>query len=378
LLGALAWLVASVEWFRGIGRVPLLEATKVPEPDRYPSVSVVVAARDEVRAVGEAVGSLLAQDYPGPFQVVAVDDRSTDGTGEVLGRLASEDAKLKVLRVQELPPGWLGKTHAQGLGAGEAAGEWLLFTDADVRFSPGAVRRAVAFAKEGGLDHLVLFPEVVSKGVLLRGFVGAFAGFFLMGFRPWRARDARFRSYVGVGAFQLVRRGAYEAVGGHRRIRLRPDDDVKLGKAIKGKGFRQDVAFGTGLVSVEWHRSALGAVRGLEKSIFPGVDYSLPVALFAAVGLVFTNVVPYGSLLFSRGPLRYVHGLNVALILAFYAVQARYTGDRLPLLYWALHPVSAGLLAYATLRSAYKILHRGGLEWRGTFYPLEELKQNRV
>jgi hypothetical protein len=174
----------------------------------------------------------------------------------------------------------------------------------------------------------------------------------------------------------MVRRGAYEAVGGHRKIALRPDDDVRLGRLVKTHGFRQDVAFGTGLVRVRWHETVGGAVRGLEKSIFPGMDYRLLATVFAALGLVLTNVVPFAGALF-RGRLRRLHGLNVALILGFYAVQGRYTGARLPVVYWALHPLSADLLAYAALRSAYRVLRRGGVVWRGTFYPLEELKENR-
>lgn len=365
-------------WFRGIRRIPLLAELDLPDPERLPPVSVVVAARNEERVVGETIPSLLAQDYGGEAEVVAVDDRSTDGTGAELARLASAHPRLEVLRVDELPDGWLGKTHAQGLGAEAATGDWIVFTDADVRFAPGTVRRAVAFAEARGLDHLVLLPEVVSEGPLLRGFVGAFSGLFLVALRPWLAGDLESKASVGVGAFQMVRREVYRAIGGHRPISLRPDDDVRLGALIKGRGFRQDVAFGTGLVRVRWHETVGGAVRGLEKSIFPGMDYRPGATVLAALVLVLTNVVPFVAVFF-RGRLRPLHALNAATVLGFYAVQGRYTGAKLPALsYWALHPVSAGLLAYAALRSVYKILRRGGVEWRGTFYPLEELKKNRA
>lgn len=350
----------------------------VPEPAVYPHLSVVVAARDEERAVGEAVRSLLAQDYPGPFEVVAVDDRSTDATGAILRSLAASDPRLTVLRVEELPEGWLGKTHAQGLGAGESVGVWILFTDADVRFAPEALRRAVAFAEAHERDHLVLFPEVFSEGVLLRGFVAAFALFFLLALRPWRVRDPKSREFVGVGAFQLVRREAYLASGGHRAVALRPDDDVKLGKVIKAAGFRQDVAFGTGLVVVEWHRSAWGAVRGLEKSIFPGMDYRVGATVLGALVLVLTNVLPFVGVFLGRGSARWSSGGSVALILALYAAQTRFTGARLSFLYGLLHPLSSSLLAYAALRSTRKALRSGGIEWRGTLYPLDELRRNKV
>jgi glycosyltransferase involved in cell wall biosynthesis len=236
---------------------------------------VILAARDEERSVGESVTSLLAQDYPGTLEVIAVNDRSTDRTGGILDELATRyPGRLRVSNVESLPAGWLGKTHALYAGAGEAKGEWLLFTDADVDFSPGCVTRAVRYATENGLDHLTLPPEIVCKSVLLRSFVASFTVVFEMTQRPWRVRDPGTREHVGVGAFNLIRKEAYEQIGTHRAISMRPDDDMKLAKLVKRHGFKQGVAYGVGLIGVEWHQTLPEAVRGLSKSMFPGVDYS--------------------------------------------------------------------------------------------------------
>jgi cellulose synthase/poly-beta-1,6-N-acetylglucosamine synthase-like glycosyltransferase len=210
LLSAL-WFGVAADWFRGSGRVPVLANLRGTgsKPDDYPSVSVVVAARDEREAVESALRSLLEQDYPGRLEVIAVDDRSTDGTGDVMTGLAARmPGRLRHLRVDRLPEGWLGKNHALWLGAGEAEGGWLLFTDADVRFETDCVRLAVRHALDEGFDHLALAPELVSRGTVLKSFVAAFSLVFEVTQRPWRVSDPEAKESVGVGAFNLVRREA--------------------------------------------------------------------------------------------------------------------------------------------------------------------------
>jgi glycosyltransferase involved in cell wall biosynthesis len=376
LLSAL-WFGVAADWFRGSGRVPVLANLRGTgsKPDDYPSVSVVVAARDEREAVESALRSLLEQDYPGRLEVIAVDDRSTDGTGDVMTGLAARmPGRLRHLRVDRLPEGWLGKNHALWLGAGEAEGGWLLFTDADVRFETDCVRLAVRHALDEGFDHLALAPELVSRGTVLKSFVAAFSLVFEVTQRPWRVSDPEAKESVGVGAFNLVRREAYEGAGTHGAVRMRPDDDLRLGRALKEAGFRQGVAYGTGTVWVEWHRSLAGAVRGLGKSMFPGVDYRLSAALLASLGLFATNVLPFfGVFLARRALTRLLFGADVLVLFAMYARGARRSGT--PAYLAALHPFGASALIFAMLRSTYKTLVRGGIEWRGTFYPLETLRR---
>lgn len=379
-LGALVWLVLGVGWARGIGAVPVLRNTgRTERRERLPSVSVIVAARDEEDGVHESVVSMLVQDYGGELEVVAVDDRSGDRTGDVLRALErAHPDRLRVLRVDELPEGWLGKTHALCLGAGVSRGEWLLFTDADVRLSPPCLGYAVEYAARNGLHHLTLAPEIVSRGVLLRSFVAAFTLTFEMTQRPWRAPDPEAGEFVGVGAFNLVRRDVYEAIGTHRAIAMRPDDDMKLAKLVKKGGFRQGVGYGAGLVSVEWHRSLAGAVRGLSKSVFPGVDYR-PEAVAGGVAMLFlTGVLPFAGVILSRGAARVLSAFSVLAIFAAYAYRERYARSGTPLVNAALHPVSVCVFAYAMLRSVLTILADGGIEWRGTRYPLEQLQRNAV
>jgi glycosyltransferase involved in cell wall biosynthesis len=378
VLSSVAWLAAVAGWIRGARRVPVLrEAAEVQKPiDRYPSVSVVVAARDEEAGVGAALGSVLDQDYPGSLEVVAVNDRSTDRTGTIIADLAAKRPdRLRPLEVEVLPEGWLGKNHALYRGAAEAGGEWLLFTDADVRFSPDCLELAMRYAEIERLDHLALAPELLSRGVALKSFVTAFTFVFGVTQRPWRASDPDAREAVGVGSFNLLKTEAYHRAGTHRAIRLRPDDDMRLARLLKDAGYSQDVAYGAGCVSVEWHQTLGGAVKGLEKSIFPGVDYKLSAIVAASLLLFLTNIWPFaGVFLARRRAMRLLFGADVLAVLTMYAYGPRVSGYSLPLPYAALHPFGMGTFIYAALRSAYVTLVMGGIQWRGTFYPLRLLK----
>ena len=378
-LGSLVWLVLGFQWFLGTRNVPVLkELRKSGRIDRSPALSVILAARDEAQSVSESVVSILAQDYSGMLEVIAVDDRSTDRTGEILDELAARhQGKLRVLSVESLPEGWLGKTHALYIGATEATGEWLLFTDADVVFSPDCSDRAVRYAIDNGLDHLTLPPEISCKGILLRSFVAAFTLVFEMTQRPWRADDPEAREHVGIGAFNLISKDAYEEIGTHRAIRMRPDDDMKLGKLVKGHGFRQGVAYGTDLLSVEWHQTLPDAVRGLSKSMFSGLDYRIDATALGVLMLLLTNVLPIFGL-FSRKTTGTLCRLNILSTFLVYAYRARHFGDNTPWWYAVLHPFGICVFIYAMLRSASTTLAGGGIEWRGTRYPLKELKDNVI
>jgi glycosyltransferase involved in cell wall biosynthesis len=375
VLGSLAWLVLCFQWFRGTRTIPLLEDIRSSgRMERDPALSVILAARDEEQSVSDSVESILAQDYPGTLEVIAVNDRSTDRTGEILDELATKHpGRLRVSHVESLPAGWLGKTHALYTGAAEATGEWLLFTDADVVFSADCAARAARYAIDNGLDHLTLPPEIVCRGVLLRSFVAAFTLVFEMTQRPWRAGDFGAREHVGVGAFNLIRSEAYEKIGTHRAISMRPDDDMRLAKLVKGHGFRQGVAYGVGLIGVEWHQTLPEAVRGLGKSMFPGVDYRIDATAFGVLALFVTNVLP-AFYLFSpqtTGNLCRMHLLSTILV---YAYRARHLREELPWWYALLHPIGICVFIYAMLRSATTIIVNGGVEWRGTRYPLKDLK----
>ena len=214
LLGAVAlsWVFEAVAIGRGVLSMPSLEDVQPLPDDLCPPVSVLVAARDEAEKLPAALDTFLALDYPS-YEVVAVDDRSVDATGEIFKAVAKSDPRLKLLRIDSLPSGWLGKPHALQQAYGKSSGEWLVFTDADVHFRPDLLRRSLALALEKGWDHLTLLGRAKMFNPGEKIAMAFFSLGFLMGIRPWKVSDARSRVYAGVGAFQLIRRSAYERSG---------------------------------------------------------------------------------------------------------------------------------------------------------------------
>jgi hypothetical protein len=372
---ALIWVASSLEMGLGSRTIRLLRTLPPLPAGEAPSLSVVIAARNEQEKIAAALRSVLRQDYPG-LEVIVVDDRSTDSTGTLLDELAVGEPRLRVVHLDALPHGWLGKNHALMRGAGLASGEWILFTDADVVLAPTATARAVGYAVRERLDHLTVTPRLEMPSAALDAFAGTFAILFARYARPWRARDPRSRSHVGIGAFNLVRTEAYRAIDGHRRLAMRPDDDLKLGKVLKRAGFRQDVAFGSDMVSVEWYATVGEAVRGLEKNTFAGLDYSVAAVLASCALLLTLDAWPFFALLVTRGATRMLEAVTVATILLTYAASTR--GSRTNPLLGLAYPLAILLFVFILLRSTFLALRNGGIRWRDTLYPLDELRANRV
>lgn len=253
----------------------------------------------------------------------------------------------------------------------------MLFTDADVHFAPGALARALAHATAERLDHLVVGPRIVGGSLAMRVMLAMFALSFALNTRPWRAREAGRKEHVGVGAFNLVRKRALEAVGFHSRIALRPDDDLKLGKLIKDADLRQDFVAGGAAVSVEWYRTLPEMVRGLEKNTFPYLDYSVPKTLAATAALLGLTLWPLLALPGAHDWTLALHAGSVALTLLLAGGTAVRIGGLSP--WYALaYPLGALAMAATMLNSMGRTLAQGGVRWRGTLYPLAALKANRV
>jgi cellulose synthase/poly-beta-1,6-N-acetylglucosamine synthase-like glycosyltransferase len=347
---------------------------KLPQLEQWPAVSVVVAARDEGHTIEAGMRSVLASNYPN-LEVIAVNDRSQDDTGDVLRLLATDDPRLRVLNVTTLPERWLGKNHALSLGATHATGEVLLFTDADVVFQPDAIRLATAYLQQSGTDHLCLMPHLVSGGYFENALTAFFGLAFTAGIQPWLVRSRFPYSYVGVGAFNMVRRKVYDAVGGHDPLRLDVLDDVKLGKLIKSSGYRQDILLPDGLIAVRWQHSTWGVVRGLEKNAFASLDYSLVKLVIVTVMLLTLLIVPYAMVIAMPDARSLGFTATLVLLNGLFALLGQVTGAS-----WTVFPMLpwAGLmLLFAFWRSAIITLRQQGVYWRDTFYPLSLLRENR-
>jgi len=382
-----AWVVLPTLWWRGMRRLPWLGPGDAETPAGAagpavggadgPVVALVVAARDEAgtpraaAALTAAARSWRSLESP-DLEIVVVDDRSSDATGERLREVLADDPRARLLRVERLPEGWLGKVHALAVGIRATRAPWVLLTDADVRLHPRTVAVALRAAEAWGADHLALLPRFLARGWPLRAFVVGFALLLTVLVWPWQAPNPRSPRTLGVGAFGLYRRRALERAGGVAAVRARPDDDLALARAVKAAGGRSWVTFAPDLVEVDWYPSLGAALRGLEKNAFSAVAYRPALVALAVVGLLATHVAPFGLALFGPAGARWPAWGVVVLVVGVYALHgrwARHSG-------WLglAHPLTVTLLVAALLQAAGRALLTGQVRWRGRRYPLAWLR----
>ena len=371
-----AWIGAFVYLIRSIRYLPVLSEQETRTPFLWPRLSVVVPACNEAPQLESAALTLTQQDYP-DLEIVLVDDRSTDNTGKIIDRLACNDPRIQAVHVETLPSGWLGKVHALHRGVEEASGNWLLFTDADVHFSPGALRRAIAFALDQRTDHLALIPRTIHKSFWLEVAVNAFALFFLITTRAAGINRPGSKAFVGIGAFNLVSAKAFHRTPGFEWLRLEPGDDVALGFMLKQAGATTRLAFAQEELSVQWYPSVAAMFKGLEKNLFgPASHYRWRRMIFQVVviwALVFAPPVAFLlGLSVGSAPLWIAGAAAISMHLlfsVFFITKLRTKSFALLLL-----PVGMLLITFMMLRAGYKCLKNNGIDWRGTHYPLEQLR----
>lgn len=373
LLGMTLGVLFHLRW---VHRLPALENRFGSSPDDASGTdvrcSVVLAGRDEEARIEKTVRHLLAQSGV-QVEIIVVDDRSTDGTSEVLRRLATEDARVRVKRVDALPEGWLGKCHACHVGAALATGDWILFTDADCWLKPDVIARALTVAKTEGVDHIALTPGVVPETPGARAWHVA----MLMSMANWISgvnRD-RPKKYFGIGAFNLMRMTAYRECGGYEALRLTVLDDVKMGLLLRRAGKRTRAFIGGDDVECHWGTTVGAMIKIMEKNYFAAIEYRVMAALALGIG---------GPLLWGVaiiGPFTgSIAGFAAGLALVSLMVPAGIIARRLG---WsvagaALVPFIYPALFFSVLNSAIVTLRQGGIRWRGTFYPLDNLRRGTV
>ncbi len=382
---AAGWVVRTVDLLRNLPRVPNLLAPDfdAPSANRLPRLAVIVPACNEEAAIRSTVLSLLEQKGL-QLEVIAVDDRSSDRTGAILDELAAEQeagrdseppgslVPLTVLHIRELPAGWMGKQNALAQGVAATDAPYLLFTDGDIFFHPDALRRAMQLAVADRADHLVLLPTPILKTRGEHMMISALQVYSAWAVRLWHIPDPARKDRLGVGAFNLVRREAYDAIGGFGALRMEVLEDVRLAVEIKRRRFRQQVALGPGLVTLHWAPGVLGIVRNVTKNSFAAFRFQTFPALAAAVGLLVFGLLPAVGLFGPRW-MRAASLLSLGSIAILYRFFQREGGSSA--WYACLFPVASVCLSYALLRSVVLTLVRGAVVWRGTAYPLKQLRK---
>jgi GT2 family glycosyltransferase len=375
---AFAWLYRVSDAIQYLPLVPTLNGVEWDyAPAEMPTLTVVVPARNEAENIAATLDALMGSDYEG-LTVVALDDRSTDATGSIMDAYAAEYARtrpgrLQVVHIDDLPDGWLGKVFALSVATERSASTYILYTDADAVFSPSILRRSVAYAEASQADHLVVLPTMQAKtwgeGMIL----GFFQTFGLWASRLWKVEDPdAHRDIIGVGAFNLVRRSALEELGGWLPQRMSVLEDVTLGRRMKAAGMRQRVAFAPGLVLVHWAKGVRGVVGVMTKNLFSAFNFQPLLLLGACAGLGVVFLVPLVGLLW------WSTMVPALIVLVCVGAAYRTTGEFSQIdarMAW-LYPLGALAFIGAMLRSMVVVLWQGGVVWRGTHYPLRELRQH--
>ena len=370
--------LVGIYGLRRLERLADIEADAGPSETPAPRVSVVVAARNEEEHLQETLESLLAQDHQN-LEVVVVNDRSSDRTGAIAEAAAARDGRVKVIHIDILPEGWFGKNHAVWRGMKQVAGDIALLTDGDVSFSPDSVARAVLHFERQRLGHLAGLVKYEVPGIATKATVIALGFFFVAAGRAWKVRDTKSPVFLGVGPFNLVRVSSYFAAGGHKAIRLDPNEDLMIGRLIKRTGFRSDVVRASPQVRFRWYSSLGGLVRGLEKNAFGATDFRVGSVLLQTVAMLAATVLPFLLLPVCL----WLYGMDWPTVLAFGAVGilwlcgvAAAKDQREPSPIGLCLPVGTVILVYAMWRSTVVNIARGAT-WGGSLVPLSELRAHR-
>lgn len=364
ILYIVAWLTVNM--------VHIVRIAPVAGPLQHaPRVSVCVPARNEERGIEACLTSLLKQDYP-HFEVIAVDDNSTDATGDIIDRLAAQDSRLIPVKSEPLPEGWYGKPHALHQAMQKATGELLVFTDADPVFEPAALTSAVFTMETRKVDLLTLMPRSVFGSFWERVVQPVIFGFIAAKTRFQKVNNPDSKEAMGFGAFIMIRREMYERIGGHEALRQAILEDIGIARLAKKAGAVCLVAQARPLFSLRMYHSLREIWIGWRKNIFLAFRRSILRTLQNVSGLIAFVVTPYIFVLYHL--LAQSHWMWQAMswsgLLLVWAVGAGLCEElqlKRRTQFW--FPLGALIAGGIMLNSMFFILGRGHSEWRGRTYP---------
>jgi cellulose synthase/poly-beta-1,6-N-acetylglucosamine synthase-like glycosyltransferase len=342
----------------------------------WPKVSLVIPACNEGETISAAMDSLLSLDYPN-LDIILVNDRSTDETGQIIDQLSEADDRIKAVHVNYLPPGWLGKVNALERGLSFTNSEWILLSDADVHFAPDALKNALVYCMKDSIDFLTAIPDVVTHSPFLQIIIAQLFHQGSMFFKPHRINDPKHRACYGQGAFMLMRRSTYLRSERMEWLKMEVVDDTGLALMMRRAGAKMAAVAGLNQIEIEWYPTIKAFIRGIEKNAFAFSQYNLSLlfgwtALILGIFAGFT-VAP----ILGKSPLIAAF-TGVALINYLFAIRGQ-LNRIMKVRPWIafVFPISFVVLPMLFLRAALITLKRGGVDWRGTFYGLEELKANQ-
>jgi glycosyltransferase involved in cell wall biosynthesis len=375
-LSALTWLMSLLAVLKTINTMPLLEKLSEINKKNPPKISVIIPACNEAKTLEKAMETRLKDKYPN-LEFILIDDRSDDNTREIARRIAAMDKRVKLICIDELPEGWLGKVHALHTGLKHAAGDWFLFSDADVYVKPGTLNRVMAYCQSEKLDHLAVIPEFYKRHFFVDATVSVFLKALMVTGRSWKIKDQTSRAFGGSGAFTIVRRSAFEKTKGFEWLKLEIIDDLTLGQMMKRSGGRSDMINGRGCVGVQWYPTFKEMAVGIGRALFVGIpNFSLTGLVLLSCFTFTLDMIPFVILIPMGIPYLPIAGLIIVLIAFSTSIlTARFIN--LPLIPALFLPLGNIIVFFIALIIGTMTSIRGGIVWRGTFYSNKRLKEGR-
>jgi glycosyltransferase involved in cell wall biosynthesis len=343
---------------------------------RWPKVSFIVPACNEEEHIERATQTLLNIDYPN-LEIVIVNDRSTDKTGEIAERVAKNDPRMKVIHIKELPAGWLGKVHALEKGIAATKGDWILLADADIHFSKTALKKALTYCETENLDFMTAVPDITTKNSILQMMIAQLFHQATVFFDPRRMNDPKNKTCYGQGAFMLVKRTTYERSEKLEWLRMEAIDDTGLALMMRRAGARMGAVAGKDEIQLEWYPSVRSFVHGVEKNAFAFSQYSL--ILLSGFLLTITTIFLGFTLAPALSDSILIQAFSVTSMIVYLAAIRSQMKNIMKLKLWQilLFPIAFIALPFVFLRAGLLAIWRNGIIWRGTFYSLDDLKKNQ-
>ncbi|MCK4642263.1 glycosyltransferase [bacterium] len=371
LISFLYWVPQLIIIVLNILRVRSLENVPVIPRENWPLVSVILPASNEEGTLEKAIRTRLEEDYPN-VEYIIVEDRSTDRTPEIADCLAEEDKRVKVIHIKELPEGWLGKLNAMNVGQKAAEGEWLLFSDSDVEAHNGTLKCSISHCLSGSFDHLALIPRFDGKDPLMVSTISTFLRHLLTAGRVFLIEGGNKKIALGVGAFNLVKRSAFDRTPGFEYLKMDIADDVGLGRLLKKYGAKPSILQGGKLVHLSFYHSIGEMMRASERAIYTTLgNLTWYIPFFAGLFLFFLELSPFLLMIFN---------MKIGIIALLTAVLTCFVCDlwnRRPLYSFIFYPIAAVLMVIANIRGGILGKVRGGVYWRDVFYSDDELRRGR-
>lgn len=370
---SILWVIAYWYVLKQIYTPPKISQVNAPEPSSFPSLSVLVPACNEADTIRPALQSILEQDYPN-LEVIAINDRSIDQTGKIIDELTMKFDNLHAVHIENLPDGWLGKTHALKKGYEISTGDWVLATDADVCYKKSALRSIMAVALHHDRDHISCIPEMKNDGFLHET---AFDGFVSLLFGQQNLEgvpDLESDDYFGFGAFNMFRRNIFDQTKGFEWLRMEVADDMGIARMLRDHGAKQGVYYAFDLLELQWYGSLGKMIKGFEKnSIGVVAHYSYLKGFLTPIIWLLFLMGPFVGL-FSSFTVLQVLSAGVIVVGILFNAMASYKLER-PLFPFLFSALGVLFPIYALTRSTFACLKRGGIKWRGTFYPVDLLRK---